>query len=270
MVPIVVRGEVIGTLGVGSADPGTEWCDDVGFLEVAAGQLAGAIAGELRAAEADRSVKQKDELLAVVAHEMRTPLTNIQGYAQLLERAGDDVELRDECIDAVLRGSRRLARLVDDLLDASAAEAGRLRLRPSPIDLAGIVRQAVDEFPPGPVSAAGMASLKVVADGDRLLQVVINLVGNALKYGKPPVTVEVTQDDAEMVVRVLDSGAGFPPEIQARLFTKYATLGSAKGTGIGLWLVQKIVEAHGGHVSARNRAVGGAEVEAVLPIIPDP
>ena len=265
VVPVVAAGDVVSTLSVASQEPDSPWCGEVEFLQLVAGQLAGTIAADLRFLAATEANRHKDEVLAVLAHEMRSPLTTIVGFAGLIsgpEPLPDSI--RAEAMEVIGRSARRLSFLIDDLTAASAVEKGTLRIDVADVDLADIARKAASEFPDLEfVDRAAPAPVK--ADADRLLQVVVNLLANVRRYGKPPVELTTTVEGDHSLMSVADAGPGFRPEIAERLFQKYATLGSSRGTGIGLWLVRQIVEVHGGTVSAGNRAEGGAEIRIELP-----
>ncbi len=233
----------------------------------------------------------KTEFLAFLGHELRTPLQTILGRAELLPAAGDP-GVRRRAVAAIATQGRLMLRLVNDLLDLGTIEAGRLELQPRPLALPALLA-AVEETAGAAAGRKGLACQVcldprvpewVLADEARLLQVLGNLLGNAVKYtatggvellveaaGEPPVPVP---EAARVRFRVRDTGPGLPPEKIARLFTLFTRLDagttfSREGTGVGLALVRRLVELMGGTVRAANRTDGpGAEftVELVFPI----
>jgi PAS domain S-box-containing protein len=227
--------------------------------------------------EADRL---KDEFLAMLAHELRNPLAPIRNALFVLKGLQADPSLRDQVRATAERQVSHMARLLDDLLDVSRISRGKIQLRVGPVDLGGLVARAVDvtrplveerrhelfvHAPPEPVSVHG--------DATRLEQVVTNLLTNAAKYtdpgGRIDVTVEATQ--AEAVLRVRDTGIGLASDVLPRVFDLFVQverrLDRARGgVGIGLTLVKRLVELHGGTVEARSEGLGrGSEFVVRLP-----
>ncbi len=230
--------------------------------------------------EADRL---KDEFFALVSHEFRTPLTSVIGYVELVL---DDEEqlVADEhrhFLSVVDRNATRLLRLVGDLLFAAQVEAGRLQLEVGDLDLAAVVRDALEAARPvaedrGIVLTADIADLPPCrGDHDRLGQVLDNLVSNALKFTDVggTVGVRVAGEGDTAVIEVTDSGPGIPPEEQHRLFERFfrattATSRAIPGVGLGLTIVRAIVEAHGGNVTLRSADGEGATFRVELPLTP--
>jgi CheY-like chemotaxis protein len=233
---------------------------------------------ELR--EADR---RKDEFLAMLAHELRNPLAPIRNAVQFLRMAGPASKDLPWACDVIERQTAQMTRLVDDLLDVSRITRGKIRLEKAPVDVATVVAQAVESsrpviearqhaldvaLPPGP-------PLLVDADATRLAQVVLNLLHNAAKYtdegGKIWVVVERQGDEA--AIRVRDTGIGIPPEMLPHVFDLFTqvdrTLDRAQGgLGIGLTLVRRLVELHGGRATASSPGPGqGSEFVIRLPLL---
>jgi PAS domain S-box-containing protein len=225
----------------------------------------------------------KDELMALVTHELRNPIGAIRGYAELLL---DDADLTDgqrSFADVIDRKSAHLQRLVDDLLDLARLEAGRIGIDPRPLALAGLLREAVEDHRPAAaakhltVGAELAQGLRVHADPVRLRQVVDNLLSNAIKYTPPGGTVTVTAGpatggggDAAVVLTIADTGIGIPAEQYGQLFSRFFRASTAKeagvkGTGLGLAVTKAIVEAHGGTITAAPRDGGGTVFTVCLP-----
>ena len=242
------------------------------------------MAAELRAraealADSDR---RKDEFLAMLAHELRNPLGAIANSAYILAHSGLEKPPVDRSVAVIQRQIQHLVRLVDDLLDVSRISRGKVDLRREPIDLGDVVRHAVDTTLP--LLEAKSHALRVdlpaeplplLADGTRLEQVVGNLLRNAAKYTDPGGRIEVSvrRDDGEAVLCVRDNGVGIAPDLLPRVFDLF-TQGdhsldrSGAGLGIGLTLVRRLVQMHGGRVEARSDGPQtGCEMEVRLPLV---
>jgi PAS domain S-box-containing protein len=223
---------------------------------------------------------EKNEFLALVTHDLRTPLSTILGLGSTLEAHGrelgpDHIQRTGE---SIRRHAERIARLADDLYDVSRLEASSLLLAPRPVDLARVVDVAlhsVDLFSNDPDLAIEVkvpSGTPVLADPRRLEQVVANLVENAFVHGAPPVTVELRRASPdEIEVLVVDSGAGVAPAMVPRLFNRLQILSlrerdRARGTGLGLSLVRGLVEAMGGRVWYEPAPQGGACFPVSLPV----
>jgi PAS domain S-box-containing protein len=228
--------------------------------------------------DADR---RKDEFLATLAHELRNPLAPIVNMLEVLRRSeGDRVALAG-AVDTMSRQTAQLVRLVDDLLDLSRITHNRLELRTRRVDLATVIRQAVQASQPF-VDAAGHAlevalpdePVPVVADPVRLTQVFGNLINNSCKYTPPGGTIRVSmgRDSQDAIVTVSDTGIGIPPDKLEAVFEMFTQVDrslerSQGGLGIGLTLVKRLVSMHGGSVVARSAGAGlGSEFVVRLPV----
>jgi hypothetical protein len=213
------------------------------------------------------------ELISVVAHELRSPLTSVKGFTATLiakwERFNDEQKLH--MLRTVNSDADRLTRLISELLDVSRIETGRLELRKQVVDLPELVRRDVSSR-----IAAGEADSRFVvqvadtlpelwADPDKLAQVIGNIVENALRHGGGTVTINVGTDGAVATVEVIDQGAGIRSDALPRIFTKFWHDARRGGTGLGLFIAKGIVEAHGGSIDAGNSGDGGAVVRFTLP-----
>lgn len=230
--------------------------------------LAGAV--NTMAGELERSRRLERQFLMSVSHDLRTPLTSIRGYAEAIaDGAAPDPARAGQVIAAE---SRRLERLVHDLLDLARLDARRFALALGPTDVAAVVAGAVEAFRPA-AAAAGLgltldaegALPPASADPERLGQVAGNLLDNALKFAAASVSVSVAADvdGAGVVVAVDDDGPGIPPEELPRVFERLYTAGraparAAPGSGLGLAIVRELVEAMGGRVEARSPVPGRA------------
>jgi PAS domain S-box-containing protein len=226
--------------------------------------------------------RMKTEFVSQVSHELRTPLTAIKGFTEmLLDRdAGEVNEEQEEYLKVVSSNVDRLVVLINDLLDISRIESGRIQLKVESIDLQEIIESVVATMRP---LINGKQQTLVVeiqpnlpaarGDHDRILQVVTNLVSNAHKYTPAGgrISIEATQAGEQIGVAVHDSGIGIGPDDLPRLFTRFFRVDSSLtreigGTGLGLSIVKSIVELHGGSVSVRSEAGKGSTFRFALPI----
>jgi PAS domain S-box-containing protein len=228
--------------------------------------------------EADR---RKDEFLAMLAHELRNPLAAINGAALLFGKLESEEEL-EWAKDVVIRQVKHLARLIDDLLDVSRISRGKIALRKEPIDLSPVIASAVEAVRPlmeerkhelSVLLANG--GLRVEADPLRLEQILVNLLTNAAKYTDAGgrISLAARPEGADVVIQVRDTGVGIAPELMPRIFDLFAqgdrTMARSEGgLGIGLTLVQKLAEMHGGGVTAASEGPGkGSEFTVRLPAL---
>jgi len=227
---------------------------------------------------AQAALRARDEFLAMAAHELRTPITSLRTSCErlaVLTKEHDQAELED--LGArVLRQSRRLTRLVNRMLDASATAEHQPLVVLQPLDLVPLVRRVVDEAGTTPrgsrVSLSAPPSLVVHADEERLRHVIANLVENALKYGRgEPVSVTLAADDAAhlAVLTVADRGIGIDADALPTLFEPYARGVSSRrygGLGIGLFVARQIMEAHHGSINVRSEKGVGSVFTLRLPL----
>lgn len=218
------------------------------------------------------------DFVANVSHELKTPLTVIGGFAETLGDQGLDPSQRARFASAILSNTRRMQRLVDDLLDLSRIESGGWTPKASPTDVASAAREA---FTTVRIRAEGKGlalrtdieptALTVHADATALRQVLANLVDNAVRHTESgSVTVSARPERGGVAVRVSDTGAGIRPEHLPRIFERFYRADSARsreegGTGLGLAIVKHLVEAHGGRVQATSEPDRGTTIEAWFP-----
>ncbi len=280
--PLASGGRLLGTLSFGSRTRARFAPEDLGLLETIAHYVAAAydrlrLIDQLR--EADR---RKDEFLATLAHELRNPLAPVQNGLELI-RVSPDRDVRERARAMMERQLRYMIRLIDDLLDVSRITRGRLVLRTERVDLATVLGQAVETARPG-ITAGGheltvsLPPAPVALEGDpvRLCQVFANLLNNAAKYTPDGghIRVDVGPGDGHVEVRVSDTGIGIRPDMLAVVFDLFsqadASLPRAQGgLGIGLTMVQRLAELHGGSVSAHSAGEGrGSTFVVRLPLAP--
>jgi signal transduction histidine kinase len=228
--------------------------------------------------QATEALHARDEFLALAAHELRTPLTSLRVscehlLAQTAELGAPPIV---KTADRILRQSRRLTRLVNRMLDASLAERRAPPIYPEEVDLVALIREVVDELAANKTRPPIELALPPTAlgrwDGDRLQQVIGNLLDNALKYGRGlPVRITLTVDAAagQAIVTVIDQGIGIDPELLPHLFEPYERGTSSRdygGLGLGLFVSRQIVAAHGGTLEVRSQKGIGSQFEVRLPL----
>jgi two-component system phosphate regulon sensor histidine kinase PhoR len=228
-----------------------------------------------------RAEAVRRDFVANVSHELRTPLASLRAMAETLRDGGlEDPTLAGRFLDQMVQEVDRMSRLVNDLLDLSALEAGVVRLRWEDLEAREVVEAVAQRYARA-AAEKGLAlrvrpgGARVRGDRDRLEQAVANLVDNAVKYTPPggsvEVGVEVRDDGVHLVVE--DTGPGLAPEHLPRVFERFYRADPSRsraegGTGLGLAIVKHIALAHGGRVGATNRPEGGARFEVVLPGLP--
>jgi signal transduction histidine kinase len=228
--------------------------------------------------EARQATRSRDEVLAIVSHDLRNPLNVIGMVSQVLREtlAGDPVAVKH--LDAVGRAADAMGRLILDLLDVSRLEAGGLALSPAPVAPGMLVREAARDL--GPLAAERTLALEhdvadglppVRADFERVSQVFSNLVGNALKFTPAGgrITLGAQPGDEGVVFRVEDTGSGIDPEHLPHLFDRFWQAHRTRrgGAGLGLAIAKGIVEAHGGRIRVRSEPGRGSTFYFTLPAV---
>ena len=235
------------------------------------------VAVSLRSARArDRLDRERSDLVATVAHELRSPLTGVRGFTGTLlarwDKFSDDQ--KKLIMQSVHSDTDRLTRLIAELLEVARIDTGRLSLHPRPLEVSAAVEQVTRSvragtgrevtFEPDPDLPA------ILADPDRFAQVMTNLVDNAVRHGEGQVSVSAAGrhvDGQEFVdVVVEDEGEGISPAIRKRVFTKFWKHGTRGGSGLGMYIAHGLVTAHGGRISIGDADGGGARIETSWPV----
>jgi PAS domain S-box-containing protein len=289
--PLRVGDRVIGAIHVGSSAPRQFTEDDLGLLRLVADRVAVAIerarlheAEHAARREAEAANRTKDQFLAMLSHELRSPLNAIVGWVNVFRARKGEPDAARGAAEVIERNSRLLIKLVDDLLDVSRIVAGRLEMRPERVEVVPLVQEILETM--RPAAAAKHVAVESVVDassgavwGDpaRLHQTVGNLVANAIKFTPAGGMVEVRVQGGESHVQITvsDTGQGITPEFLPHVFERFRQEdpGAARtqgGLGLGLAIVRHLVEAHGGTVDAESPGQGqGARFTVRLPIMKD-
>ena len=231
-------------------------------------------------AVAERSTRVRDDVLAVVAHDLRNPVHTVLGAAGVVEVIPSG-EAHDRHVQMIQRAARRMERLISDLLDVASIESGTLSMRKAPVDLTALVSEVLELLE----AQARERKIEihreiehdvpvVMGDHDRLLQVLSNLIGNAIKLTAEGgnVRLRLTRSGDEVVVSVVDTGIGISPDDLPHVFERFwrARDAKAKGVGLGLSIASGIVEAHGGRIWAESQLGVGTTMTFALPVPPAP
>ncbi|MGH7552783.1 MAG: GAF domain-containing sensor histidine kinase, partial [Longimicrobiales bacterium] len=278
-VPLVARDETLGTIMFASVDAGRRYeAEDVSLGQRIASRVALAMQNALLYRKVQEALTTRDEVLAIVSHDLRNPLHTIGMSVQLLQDITLDETERQRHLDMIGRAKDRMDRLIQDLLDVARVEAGITlsveRRKESP---SAVIREACESF----VVSAREKRLRfecivpevlpeVLLDGDRILQVLCNLIGNAIKFTPEGgrVDVRAVEDRRMLLVSVRDTGPGIPQEDLDRIFQAFwqAPGGARLGAGLGLTIAQAIVEQHEGRISVSSREGKGSTFSFTLPL----
>jgi signal transduction histidine kinase/ActR/RegA family two-component response regulator len=285
IVPLLARGRTLAVMALLAARSGRHYgTEDLALAEDFARRAAIALDNARLYHEVQDATRRKDEFLAMLAHELRNPLAPILNAAHVLSLRQTDDPILQRMREVVQRQVRHMARLLDDLLDVSRITHGKIELRKERVDLVAIARDALQTSRPFVEASQHEVSISlppeplfVEADPARLEQVLTNLLNNAVKYTPSggQIGITIARVGEEAVVRVRDTGAGISADFLPRVFDLFAQAQrsldrSEGGLGIGLTLVRRLVEMHGGSVEAYSAGPGqGSEFTVRLPAQPD-
>lgn len=280
IVPLVARGRILGSLFLACSEPGSRYGEaDQAWAEDLARRCAVAIDNARLYREAHDAIRARDEFLSVAAHELRTPITGLQGFAQLTLRQLRRQEQPDpdrlrQGLEVINEQAGKLSRLVSLLLDISRIEGGQLRLEPERTDVTALVDRAVATARATTarhtIAHRGPSELWATVDRLRLEQVLANLLDNAIKYSPDggPIELELSSTAGAVRIAVTDRGLGIPPEQRARIFERFHQAHADRnlaGLGLGLFVTREIVHLHGGRIEAEFPDEGGARFVVTLP-----
>jgi signal transduction histidine kinase len=238
---------------------------------------------ELEASERDQLDRMKDEFVLTASHELRSPLTSVQGFAELLMLERDSLTQRQvETVEIILDNCRHLVRLLNDLLDLARSDAGRLTIRPQPTRLGPLLEDVVRTMRAQTEKSEQTLTEKIEPDlplvevePDRIRQILVNLLTNAHEYSPERASIEVTARvaGAGVEIDVIDNGPGIPPAQLEHIFERFVR-GDAGltqrvgGTGLGLAISKSLIELHGGTIAAESEVGRGSTFRLTLPVAP--
>jgi signal transduction histidine kinase len=280
-VPLVIRDQLLGVLVLGSSTPTRQYdTDDLRFAEALAERAALAIENGRLYKTAVRATRLRDELLGIVAHDLRNPLAAIQLQAAAMRPKASQAERRStKPRENILRAVDRMGQLIGDLLDLTTIESGKLSIERAALAPRQLVADAVETQRTLAEGASQELKIDVIGkspdvwgDQTRLLQVLENLVGNAIKFTPAGgrVTVGAAPRETEVLFWVADTGAGIAPEDLPHVFDRFwqAKKGSRKGAGLGLPIAKGIVESHGGRLWVESTIGRGSVFFFTVPQAP--
>lgn len=272
--PLIIDDEVVGTFCVIDTRP-HDWTDDEQSIVQDLAELSMTeIRLRARSEERASALHTRDRILAVVSHDLRSPVQTILTAAALLEL--DDLNDEQQAtVDSVRRAASQMNRMIGDLLDVSTIDFDGLSIEPAPLSVAALIDELTGIA--GPAAAEKGIDLdidvaplpEIMADDERLLQAIMNILDNAIRLTPADGSVELSarQGDGEVIISIADTGPGIPESQLPSIFEwRWHTGKSEKGgTGLGLSIARGIVKAHGGSIRAENRAEGGAIFTISLP-----
>lgn len=287
--PLLIEGRVIGVIRAIAVEASRFTDDDLRLLQLAADRVALVIeharlyeAEQSARVEAERANRMKDEFLAIISHELRSPLNAILGWVVLMREGKLDADATRRALETVERSARSQNRMINDLFDVSRIISGKLRLNLRPIPPAQIVESAVEALRP----AAAIKEIELhtdldsetgplLADSDRLQQIVWNLVSNAIRFTPKGGQVRICLHPIESLIEIVvtDTGAGINQEFLPHVFDRFRQADSSSrrkqgGLGLGLAIVRHLAELHGGTVEAASAGEGqGATFSVRLPLM---
>jgi signal transduction histidine kinase len=275
-VPLNTRGRLLGSISFFTDADRTFAADDVAMAEDLAQRAATAIDNARLYDEAQRAVRARDDMLAIVTHDLRTPLSAIVTAAAMQMRIAPDDEagrrVRNHA-EAIQRSAEHMARLIRDLTDIGQIHAGRFAITRQARDVAALARDVVETLQPVAAQRGSHMQMDVIGsghivecDGDRITQVLANLASNALEAGARSVAIRVESHPREILFGVADDGPGIPRENLPHIFDRYwRGPASYKGTGLGLPISKSIVAAHGGRIWVDSAVGSGTTLHFTLP-----
>ena len=280
--PLAWGDRLLGVVAFHSRTPRKWTKNDIALIEAAAREVSIAIDHATRFSEAVQTAERlrhldemRSDFVAMVSHELRSPMTVVAGIADILKKRQSALspEQRDELVDTLGREARRLTRLVSEVLDLEAIDQGGMELQVGSIDLAELARDAVTDAGVADRTdlSVGRGDAVCQVDGDRIKQVLLNLISNAAKFSgeDSSITVRVSPEADGVSISVQDEGPGISPQDVEKLFQRFSRLdtgaGRKPGSGLGLYLSRSIIEAHDGRIWVDSHLGKGATFSFKLP-----
>ncbi|GIV95496.1 MAG: sensor histidine kinase [Herpetosiphonaceae bacterium] len=282
-VPLIARNDIIGAITFALSESGRIYGpEDLSFAEELARRTAIAVDNARLYSEAQQALRIRDQFLSIAAHELKTPVTALLGYAQLLQRRagrkGDMDERNSRALRALYEQAHRLHRLIVSLLDLSRIQLGQLIIERQIVDLAGLAQRIAEEtqaISSRHIFQVKITSAPLLVEGDelRLEQVLLNLLHNAIKYSPEggTITLRVERKGHQVEIAISDQGIGIPSDALPHLFDRFFRAGNADrqqfaGMGLGLFVVKEIVTLHGGTISVSSKEGQGSTFTIQLPL----
>ncbi len=281
LLPLVVRGKTTGLAFIFSDRSDNYSPDEVFLFSMLAHQLAVTLENARLFQEMSRLDRMKSEFIAIASHELRTPLHNIRGFVKLLlDGKVQDAETEREFLSIVDKQSENLTSLVNDILEVSRIDAGRMQLSKETLPMDELVKGTVAQFR-NAVEEKAITIETIVppdlptveGDGERLGQVLTNLVSNAIKFSPDhtPITLRARVNGDELIIDVRDQGIGIPDDALPQLFGRFYQVSNSAtrtqgGSGLGLYISKHIVEAHGGRIWVKSKVGQGSTFSFAIPI----
>jgi len=271
-VPLIARDDVIGVLEAINKESGGDFtAEDIELLTLLGDQAAVAVQNAL--------LFQQSDLIAEIVHEMRTPLTAIISYADLVQRPNATLPQCRQFADIIQHEASRISGIASSFLDLARLESGRAHLTKGRVDPHTVIYMAANVLTPqaedkqiGLLVDIPGDLLPVAGDAQRLHQVMLNLVGNAIKYCRAgdSVTIKAESKENRLTISVVDTGPGIPVDALPHIFERFYRVpgaeSKASGTGLGLTITRKIIEAHGGEITVSSEEGHGATFTFTLPV----
>lgn len=282
--PLRSRGKIVGVMTIASSQDGFYYTEeDSYFMEELASRIGIAVDNSKLFSEAQDALRTRDEFLSIASHELKTPLTsillNLQLLLQKIQSSSDHRVDSSEIIKAIEsseRQSYRLSKMINDLLNVSLMSTGKLQLEKEKIELSSIIDDLLLRFEIQfnkahmKVNYKKNGSVTGLFDKVRLEQVFSNLISNAIKYGdKKPIHITLEKTKNKAIVKIRDKGIGVKKDEQIRIFERFRRAVSdkdIKGLGVGLYISQQIVQAHGGNISVASTPGKGSTFTVELPL----
>jgi PAS domain S-box-containing protein len=281
-VPLNARGRIIGILTLVKLEPNRFTKKDLDFAEVIAARSALQIENARLYHEAQSSIRLREEILGIVSHDLKNPLSSVVMSNQLLEDARqemspDDAALIHRPIEIIDRSTKQMDRLIEDLLDFARIESGTLSLKLALVSAEKLVRDGIElvrhhsDRKRIKIEVTGPPRSPLVScDPQRITQVFYNLLGNAVKFSPSDstITVKMAANDSNLMIEIQDQGPGIPKENLETIFRKYwkVKTNTKDGAGLGLYIARKIVESHGGKLHADSVEGQGSLFTMTLPL----
>jgi signal transduction histidine kinase len=286
-VPLLSRGEVFGVITLATSHTVEHYQEqDLAVAEELSRRASVSVDNARLYAETQESLRSREDLMAIVSHDLRNPLGVVLASSALLLKSAlppDREERARRQVEAIQRAGNRMNRLIKDLLDFASIQGGRLNISPRPQDALTVTREVIEVLEPLAAQKSqqlrrelgdDLERLEIVCDRDRLIQVFSNIVGNAIKFTPDGGTIVlVAQAQGELAhFSVTDTGPGMDPEELANMFDRYwqAQRKNRDGIGLGLSIAKGIIDAHGGRIWAESQPGAGTAVHFVLPVAGPP